>query len=62
MAFDNLLSDPTLSADFAKLQGQPVNITPGSEIEEILGRTVPRYGEIRGRFQKYIDLAEERLN
>ena len=62
VAFDNLLSDPTLSADFAKLQGQPVNITPGSEIEEILGRTVPRYGEIRGRFQKYIDLAEERLN
>ena len=61
-AFDNLLSEPTLNADFAKLQGQPVRITPGAEIEEILSRTVPRYGEIRGQFQKYVDLAEDRLN
>jgi hypothetical protein len=61
-AFDNLLSEPTLNADFARLQGQPVRITPGAEIEEILSRTVPRYGEIRGQFQKYVDLAEDRLN
>ena len=61
-AFDDLLANPELNAEFSKLQGQPATITPGAEIEEILSRTVPRYGEIRDRFQRFTDLAEERLN
>lgn len=61
-AFDDLLANPELNAEFARLQGQPVNVTPGAEIEDILSRTVPRYGEIRSRFQRFTNLAEERLN
>jgi tripartite-type tricarboxylate transporter receptor subunit TctC len=61
-AWSDMLADPENNATFARLQGQPVIITPGAEIEEVLAETVPGFGEIRSKFAQYSTWAEERLN
>jgi tripartite-type tricarboxylate transporter receptor subunit TctC len=61
-AWDEMLAEPELNAAFAKLQGQPVIITPGAEIEEVLAKTVPEFGEMKSKFAQYSTWAEERLN
>jgi hypothetical protein len=61
-AWDDMLADPDNNATFARLQGQPVSITPGAEIEEVLSTTVPGFGADRAKFAQYSEWAEDRLN